>query len=314
VGAAAVEGDVVGEEDIQQLIQELSRGVVEGQLRNLRHYNELRELITLGAVDQAGVYQAYRSYVSEVSAEYKQRITDLSVRYYADLFDLGNEFSRRFYDRVLEGSANGRSEAPGPTRPVPVELSGPLGGQADTRFEIANDRGETVDVSFLVSPLRGPDGSIFRPIAIVEPNRARVQHGEVLSVLLRIILEPGLFRPDQIYTGTLEVIGFPDVALALSIWASEPVPVTSDPVPVRPEPTEVINKAVPRPRAAGPRKAAAKKAAAGKSAAAKAPAAKATRSTPRKAAARKAATPTTSARKAAPRKRATRKATPGEPG
>jgi hypothetical protein len=206
-------------QDLRALVRELGRGIMEGQLHNLRHYTELRELMATGAIDDRTVADAYRSYVREVSGDYNRRLTDLSVRYYADLLELSNEFSRQFYERILGRIGDGRA-AGEPPPPMPMELSGWLGGQAEGRFELTNDTPDTVDISFLASPLRGPDGTVFRPIVVFEPARFRLQAAEAQSVSIRVMLEPAMFEPNRIYTGMVEVLGFPDVSLALSVWAS----------------------------------------------------------------------------------------------
>jgi hypothetical protein len=215
------------EEDVRRLIQELTRGILQGQLSNLRHYAELRTLVETGAVDQRTVSEAFRAYVREVSPDYGQRLNNLSVRYYADLLALGNEFSSRFYERVLGGVGGTRAPNGAKPPPVPMELSGPVGGHAEGRFELVNERADAVDVSYLVSPLRGPDGSVFRPIVSFTPTQAKALPSEVLSVTIRVVLEPDMFVPHRIYTGTVEIAGFPDTVLALSVWAAavrEPEP------------------------------------------------------------------------------------------
>src|SRR5690242_2512530 len=129
----AAENSMPAGQDLRSLVRELARGIMEGQLHNLRHYTELRELVATGAIDDRTVADAYRSYVREVSGDYNRRLTDLSVRYYSDLLELSNEFSRQFYERILGRISNGRA-AGEPASPMPMELSGPLGGQAEGRF------------------------------------------------------------------------------------------------------------------------------------------------------------------------------------
>lgn len=213
---------VPDDDALRRLIQGLSRGVLEGHVKNLRDHNGLRQLVASGAIDQREVNEAYRSYAREVSGEYGRRITDLSVRYYAELLELSNEYSRQFYDRVTNGAAATPVAARAPLAPLPLEMYGHLGGRAVATFELSNEQPATAAVSFLVSPLRGPGADVFRPIVMIEPAQFQLSSGAVETVTISIALEPAMFAVGHVYSGTVEVLGFPEVSLTLTVWAADP--------------------------------------------------------------------------------------------
>jgi hypothetical protein len=232
-----------GYDQVRQLIQELSRSILQDHMRNLRHYNELRQLVASGAVDQRTVDEAYTAYAREVGPHYARRIADLTIRHYGSLLELGNEYSQRFYERVLGGLTSSQ-EPRTAIVPTPIELHGQLGGWAAGRFELSNEQPEPATISFLMSPLRGPGSEVFRPVVMIDPIQFTLPPGEVQPVTIRIQLESELFQPARIYTGTVEVVGYPGVALALSVWASpaatEPVSVEVPAAPVPPPPGPVV--------------------------------------------------------------------------
>lgn len=229
------------ESDLRELVTRLSRQVIEDHLRNLRSHNEVRQLVARGLVDQRVVDEAYWAYAREEGERYRRRIADLSVRYYGELLELGNEWSERFYARLL-GAVHPNGDGAAPPVPVPVELTGAIGGYAETRFQLSNDRDVPVGIGFLVGPFQGPGGEPFRPIVTLHPPTLDLPPGGTGSVTLRVLLEPGLFEVGRIYTSTVEVVGHPGVALALSVWATSPAPdVRVWPPPtadLRVEPTE----------------------------------------------------------------------------
>jgi len=239
---------VPDDDALRRLIQGLSRGVLEGHVKNLRDHNGLRQLVASGAIEQRQVNEAYRGYAREVSAEYGRRVTDLSVRYYAELLEVGNEYSRQFYERVMNGMGSTPATARAPLQPIPLEMYGHLGGRAVARFELSNEQLTTTQVSFVVSPLRGPGPEVFRPIVMIEPQHFALASGAVQTVAISVVLEPGMFVVGHLYSGTVEVIGFPEVALALTVWAADP-PAVPEPMPdppaaapePLPDPTAVVD-------------------------------------------------------------------------
>ncbi|MBA2390307.1 MAG: hypothetical protein H0V67_08625 [Geodermatophilaceae bacterium] len=244
---------VPDEDALRRLIQGLSRGVLEGHVKNLRDHNGLRQLVASGAIEQREVNEAYRSYAREVSGEYGRKITDLSVRYYSELLEAGNEYSRQFYERVMNG-LNGTPAAPrAPLQPIPLEMYGHLGGRAVARFELSNEQPAVTQVSFVVSPLRGPGYEVFRPIVMIDPQQFQLVSGAVQTVTISIVLEPSMFVVGHLYSGTVEVLGFPDVALALTVWAADPPTVPEAP------PAPPVAAATPPAPAATPAKPARKR-------------------------------------------------------
>jgi hypothetical protein len=245
-----------GDHSVRQLIEELSSAALRDVLRNVRHHTELRRRIASGMVDERWVNQAYRDYARREGASYRQQAADLTLQYYSDLTDLGNQYSERFYSEVLDGQMafergnghrrNGEAETAGSTEAVEaiddvaVELHGPLGREVVARFGLENTEDHAVTLALDVGSCRGPGDEPFLAPLTVQPAEVTLQPGDTRQVTLRLLMLPSVFVPGHLYRLPITARGSAtDLRLSLTIWAEEPtsiVPVDSSPpdAPVEP--------------------------------------------------------------------------------
>lgn len=255
--------------DLRRAVQQLANDTLQDTLANVRHHSEVRRLVARGDLSDQELAVAYSDYVQQSGPEYRRTVADLTVRYYAALADLANDYSRRFYEQVVSGLApptddrvpwSVRPEAPNgeaagsrsPTTPaarVPMELHAAAGHVATGAFSLDNRRDEAVTVSFEVSSWRGSDGRVFDNPVVLVPEWVQLPANGRADVTVSVRLRPELYAPDHLYTATVAVRGHDGLTVLLNAWV-EPVidvePVT-DEAPLAP----VIDEAS-SPDATGP--------------------------------------------------------------
>jgi hypothetical protein len=190
-------------------------------------------------VDERWVNHAYRDYARREGASYRQQASDLTLQYYSDLTDLGNQYSERFYSEVLDGQMafergnghhrNGDGDAATARETVDavddvaVELHGPLGREVVARFGLENTEDHSVTLALEVGMCRGPADEPFLAPLTVQPAEVTLQPGESRQVTLRLLMLPSVFVPGHLYRLPITARGADtDLRLALTIWAEEP--------------------------------------------------------------------------------------------
>ncbi len=235
---------------VRQLVEELSNAALRDLLRNVRHHTELRRRIGAGIVDERWVNQAYREYARREGPSYRQQAADLTLQYYGELTDLGNQYSERFYEEILEGvrgfdhqngdQADG-DEADGATTDVeeiPVELHGPPGREVVARFSLENTEARPVTLRVDVGACRGPDDVSFLAPLTVHPAIATLEPGETRQITLRLLMMRSVFVPGHLYRLPLTIRGSNELRLLLTIWAEETSTTLGSEPPTRPPITD----------------------------------------------------------------------------
>ncbi len=177
--------------------------------------------------------RAYVSYARREGGEYRNRVSELTAAYYADLAEVGNRYSADFYEEVLgNGSATSPTEAitasgESATR-VPMEIHGAPGKEVIARFSLENTDPDPVDAIFEVGVCRGPDGDEFTAPLSVHPARVTVPAGGREEITIRVAMLPSVFAPGQLYRTVVRVAGYRQLELDLVIWAEEPMVVFPD--------------------------------------------------------------------------------------
>ena len=224
---------------VRRLVEELSNAALRDLLRNVRHHTELRRRIAAGLLDERSVNQAYREYAQREGPSYRQQAADLTLQYYGDITELGNEYSERFYQEVLDAhdagvhasgtwrsrATNGDGEVERDAQAgeeVPVELHGPSGREVVARFGLENPDDHPIDVTLEVGPCRGPHDEPFLAPLTVTPAATTVQPGETRQITLRVLLLPAVFVPGHLYRVPITVRGADVLRLLVTIWAEEP--------------------------------------------------------------------------------------------
>lgn len=225
--------------DLRRAVQQLANDTLQDTLANVRHHSEVRRLVARGDLTDHDLAAAYSDYAQHSGPEYRRSVADLTVRYYAALAELANDYSRRFYEQVVAGLAppptddrvewSVRSEPPGgetagsrPSTPpaprIPMELHAAPGHVATRSFSLDNRRDEAVTVSFEVSSWRGSDGRVFDNPVVVVPEWVQLPANGRADVTVSVRLRPELYAPDHLYTATVAVRGHDGLTLLLNAW------------------------------------------------------------------------------------------------
>ncbi|MEL6893706.1 MAG: hypothetical protein AAFP84_19095 [Actinomycetota bacterium] len=242
-------------DSVRRLVDDLSSAALRDLLRNVRHHTDVRRQVAAGLMDERSVNEAYREYARREGASYRERVTDLTLQYYSDLIDLGNQYSERFYGELLNGNGhaagfgsddvpfpsatNGATNAAGPSAPdpasnghgggeaagveeVPIELHGPSGREVMATFSLENTEQRPVEIAFDAGPCHGPGDESFIAPVTVSPARFTIDPGGTRSITIRVVMLPSVFVPGHLYRMSIHARGPTDIVLQLTIWAEEP--------------------------------------------------------------------------------------------
>lgn len=213
---------------IRRLIEDLSAAALKDLLQNVRHHSDMRRRIIAGDVSEREVNAAYLTYARRAGPEYRREVSDLTIRYYSDLMQLGNRYSEQFYAQLSNGhladtvdDSDTGTESAG--KRVPIELHGPPGSEVVATFNVENTDETETEVRFVPGDCTGPEGSPFIAPVSLEPSRSVIAPGERREVTIRLAMLPSLFVPGHLYRMPVRVVGDKEFVLELSIWAEDPI-------------------------------------------------------------------------------------------
>ena len=103
---------------------------------------------------------------------------------------------------VLAGDAGG------------IEVTVPAGGRGETRFVVVNHQAAACLLRPMLSPLTGPGGGLWSPIAEILPRPLLVMPGEEVEVTVGIATPPG--APAGSHRGALVLLGARDAAVPVA--------------------------------------------------------------------------------------------------
>lgn len=253
--------------ELRRLVQQLASDTLNDTLANVRQHSEVRRLVASGEINDQELAAAYTEYAQRSGPEYRRAVADLTLRYYAALAEVANDYSRRFYEQVVAAvgpaprrppfdwtvrhdgvasdparatAASPPSPSPPPSPPptpapqrVPMELHAAPGRVAMGSFSLDNRRDEPVTVSFDASRWRGSDGSEFDNPVVVVPEWVQLPPGGRADITLSVRLRRELYHPDHLYSATVAVRGNDGLMLLLNAWvepeAAEPAVTTPGP-------------------------------------------------------------------------------------
>lgn len=245
---------------VRHLIENLTAEALRDLLRNVRHHTDLQRRIAAGQISEREANAAYVEYARRRGPEYRRKVADMTVRYYADLAELGNTYSDDFYAELLGDTRFG----PGPdiaqpdaavpgdaaVERVPIEVHGVPGKEVVATFGMENTDDTPTTVSFQPGECIGAEGVPFTAPLTLQPSRATLGPGESLDVTIRLAMLPSVFLPGQLYRMPVHVTGDRNLELELTIWAEEPMPVA--PFPSEEEPREDAKPGSSTSRSSGP--------------------------------------------------------------
>ena len=228
---------------IRRLIEDLSAAALRDLLKNVRNHSDMRRRIVSGEVTEREVNAAYLTYARRAGPQYRREVSDLTIRYYSDLMQLGNRYSEEFYSSLSNGhladaAAEPNGEVDSAAELIPIELHGPPGSEVVATFNVENTDDTETEVRFVPGDCEGPEGRPFIAPISLDPSRSRIAPGERREVTIRLAILPDLFSPGHLYRMPIRVIGDKNMVLDLSIWAEDPIhvpPAPADAAPSEPK-------------------------------------------------------------------------------
>ncbi len=179
--------------------------------------------------------QRYADFVRKEGPRIVQQLAEASLNYYTVVLNAGVEAARLYYEQVLQPESPAAAPAPASGARSALLFRGEHGDSPSNAFVIANNRSEAIDVSFSLAELVSDDGhSRLKPAVRFDPNGCRLgpnsQQVVQCSVLLSEQLQPGVD-----YRGQIQVAGFPDMAMRVTVRAE---PSARPATPPTPEPAK----------------------------------------------------------------------------
>jgi len=209
-------------------LEELTARSVADQVRVAQRFRELLQRVADGEVDMVTLRAQYDRLVAEQAAQLGRDLTTLGVRYYESMLDLNRAYADRLFDDLSAAAPGrdgdgGRPAADARAAPTVVELRlrGPVGARIEDGFVVENKRDEPSDVAFLLSEFTGDGAEPFRAVLELEPPRLRLEPRQEQTVVLRLELDPELFRPGEQYRAQLLVRGTDELELRLVVDVDE---------------------------------------------------------------------------------------------
>lgn len=192
--------------------------------RNVERYAEfVSEMAkTPGASSGEGLGQRYLEFVRAEGPRVLGKVAEAGLSYYTVLLNTGIETTNRYFEQVLRAEG-AKAEPPSP-QPAPSALlfRGRRGESASNAFLVTNHRDQPIEVDFAVTECVSEDGGTrVRPSARFNPPTCRLApHSEqVVQCTLDLSDE---FEPDQTHRGQIQVTGFPEMAMRISVRVDEP--------------------------------------------------------------------------------------------
>lgn len=202
-------GAVIADPDLRKLLKSVVTRKVTSDLKTIQAHAELsRRLAASRRVNGAGEAEALKQIVRE------------HLEYYGTLVDLSLSFHQRLLDMLAE-TAQARPADPA-INGLTLAMTAPKGATVRAPFKIANNRGDTVQVTCRASPFVREDGSqmIASRIAFSPPG-AEIAPGseEIFEAILPVGPD---FIPGHTYLATLSTEGFEAMEIVVRLKVEGP--------------------------------------------------------------------------------------------
>jgi hypothetical protein len=208
----------------QKKTQDLISRALSQQVRAAQRYADLLARFGRGELSAQALSTETLRFASQETGQYASDLAELSLRYYTDLFALGQAYSERFLNALEKEGDLRQARSGGSPKRVVMELRAPLGQEALGAFVLENKHGGSAQISFEVSDFSGPTpNTAFRADLRLQPERFTLEPGQEQTVTLRLPLREGVFEPGQRYLVSVIVRGYDDLVLDLTVYVDEKV-------------------------------------------------------------------------------------------
>ncbi len=220
-------------EEVTPTVQALGTRYLEEYSRAVRSYTDfLATLATsarsgqqTGLADSNEIGRRYADFVSSQAPKVLARLSEANISYYTALTDLGLQTLNGYVDGVLRADC-GTAAKTGAEQAAPCAsllFHGTREEKAANAFLVTNHRDEAIDVEFDVADVISDDGGErFKPSAEFTPASCRLPpHSERVVQCALTLASP--FKPEQDYRGSIQVVGFPEMAMPFTVQVEAPV-------------------------------------------------------------------------------------------
>lgn len=199
--------------------------------------------------DANELQKQYSDFVVSQAPRVLTQLSEASINYYSTLADIGIQTMNSYVDSVMRTMESTPQRDTGASEPTSLLFHGIKGQSASNAFVVSNNRDEAIDVAFdITEVVRQDDGERFKPTAKFTPSKCQLPPHSDRVVQCTIPLS-SRFGENQSYHGSISVVGFPEMAMRITVQVEE--------------------ETKPRSTKAGATKAAARRKASGKKAASK---------------------------------------------
>jgi hypothetical protein len=223
--------------DFVQSMQSLSTRYLEEYTRFLQRYVDFVGSVSAPARDGGGrgepadlgaMQKRYADFVVSEAPRVLAQLSEASLNYYSALADVGLRTLNGYVDSVVR--TVGTSPRPGAAASGNGDallFHGIRGQSASNAFLVTNNRDEAIDVEFDIAQVTGKDDQApFKPKAKFTPEKCRLaaHTNRVIQCTLPLTAE---FAAGQRYSGSISVVGYPEMAMRISVEVEEsPEPAT----------------------------------------------------------------------------------------
>ena len=246
--------------DFVQSMQSLSTRYLEEYTRMLQRYVDFVGSVSAPArggerIEPADLGAMQKRYADFVVSEAPRVLTQLSeayLNYYSALTDVGLRTLNGYVDSVVRTAGTSPQPDAGASGNGNALLFHGIHGQsASNAFLVTNNRDEAIDVEFDIAQVTGKDDQApFKPKAKFTPDKCRLaaHSNRVIQCTLPLT---GEFVAGQRYSGSIAVVGYPEMAMRISVEVEEP---SQPAVRAQPAARPTVAKKPARKRAAKKRK------------------------------------------------------------
>lgn len=172
--------------------------------------------------DANELQKQYSDFVVSQAPRVLTQLSEASINYYSALADIGIQTMNNYADsmiRTLESSP--RQTNRGSSEQTALLFHGIKGQSASNAFVVSNNRDEPIDVTFDIAEIvRQDDGERFKPKAKFTPDKCQLPANSDRVVQCSIPLSRR-FDENQSYHGLISVVGFPEMAMRITIQVEE---------------------------------------------------------------------------------------------
>ena len=171
--------------------------------------------------DANELQKQYSDFVVSQAPRVLTQLSEAGINYYSTLADIGIQTMNSYVDSVMRTLESTPQTDTGASEPTSLLFHGIKGQSASNAFVVSNNRDKPIDVAFDVTDVVRQDGDErFKPKAKFTPSKCQLPPNSDRVVQCTIPLT-NQFDEDQSYNGSILVVGFPEMAMRITIQVEE---------------------------------------------------------------------------------------------